>query len=341
MVGRALLALRRIYQKILSALRQFLFPKTVRNVLFFRNFISFQGGHLKVWNYYQYLNKLSAYTPKIFFSKKSVWDRNPWLGNCVPEKEWRPNSADILFLAGVDWVRLEGIELDEKIPVINLIQGLRHADPSDRRFQYLSQKAIRICVSKEVADALKKTKQVNGPIYTVPNGIDLSLIQHVITATREGSNKQKDVLISGLKNHDFAKKIEARLREMGLFVETLYDGIPRKLYLEKIAEAKVSIFLPRTKEGFYLPAIESMALGTLVICPDCIGNRSFCKDNINCFMPKYEIEFIVEKTRLAMTMDNLKYAEMIKQGKQTSRHYSLAEEEQSFLEIMKKIDQIW
>ena len=35
---------------------------------------------------------------------------------------------------------------------------------------YLSERAIRICVSQEVADAISATGRANGPILTIPNG---------------------------------------------------------------------------------------------------------------------------------------------------------------------------
>ena len=43
-----------------------------------------------------------------------------------------------------------------------------------------------------------------------------------------------------------------------------------------MARARVTVLVPNPKEGFYLPALEAMALGTIVVCPDCVGNRSFC-----------------------------------------------------------------
>jgi glycosyltransferase involved in cell wall biosynthesis len=52
--------------------------------------------------------------------------------------------------------------------------------------------------------------------------------------------------------------------------------------LNWINQAKITVFLPyRDIEGFYMPALEGMALGTLVVCPDCIGNRSFCLPGYN------------------------------------------------------------
>ena len=36
----------------------------------------------------------------------------------------------------------------------------------------------------------------------------------------------------------------------------------------------MTLFLPNQREGVYIPGLEGMALGTLVVCPDCVGNRS-------------------------------------------------------------------
>ena len=49
-----------------------------------------------------------------------------------------------------------------------------------------------------------------------------------------------------------------------------------------MARARVTLYLPNRLEGFYIPALEGMALGTLVVCPDSVGNRSYCRDGENC-----------------------------------------------------------
>ena len=112
-----------------QVLSLFSLSKKKKIVLFYRNFQSFQGGHLKTWNYFSHLNDFDVFQPKIYFTSSSKWKENPWRGNCTPEKEWHPNSADILFLAGLDWSAVEKKDIDSEKPIINLIQHVRHADP--------------------------------------------------------------------------------------------------------------------------------------------------------------------------------------------------------------------
>lgn len=324
-----------MYKKIKSSIHKLFSPIDDRSVLFYRNFQGFQGGHLKTWNYYQHLNNFQGFTPRIYFSDNSVWDQNPWKDNCVPEKKWEPAKADILFLAGLDWGALDSTEADHDQPVINLVQAVRHADPEDIRYTYLSRRAIRICVSEEVSTALYKTKQVNGPIFTIPNGIDIGGI------SKASSAYEYDVFISGLKNRDMAKKIKLKLEEMNISVECVLSSLSRNLYLEKIAQAKVSLLLPAKAEGFYLPALESMATGTLTICPDCVGNRNYCKHGVNCYMPEYQFNSLIDSAVMALNMNSGEYDIMVREGLLTSEEHSLKKEENSFLEIMNNIDQIW
>ena len=305
--------------------------------MFFRNFISFKGGHLKVWDYYQHINSSPHFTSRVFFGKNSVWKDNPWKSNCTPEKEWNPNACDILFMEGVDWVRLNNITLDENIPVINLIQGFRHADPTDRRYQYLSRRAIRICVSKEVKTALELTGKVNGPIFTIPNGIDHNLIPKNI------KKKPIDIIISGIKNKDFALKLKDLFSLKGFSVVCLIEDVPRELYLKKLASAKVSVLLPEKEihEGFYLPALESMATKCITICPDCIGNRSFCIDKENCLIPQYEIKSIYKTTLKAIKMSKIKKDLIINEGIRTASSHSLEKEREKVIDILNNIDNLW
>ena len=75
-----------------------------------------------------------------------------------------PGRADILFLAGLDWRYLIDNGFDAlPNPRINLIQHVRHAHEGTELHGYLRQRAVRICVSEEVAQALYATGQVNGP----------------------------------------------------------------------------------------------------------------------------------------------------------------------------------
>ena len=51
----------------------------MKTVLFHRNYQRFQGGHLKVFHYFEHVRSSSSYNARIRFSSNSVWDAsNPW-----------------------------------------------------------------------------------------------------------------------------------------------------------------------------------------------------------------------------------------------------------------------
>jgi glycosyltransferase involved in cell wall biosynthesis len=105
----------------------------------------------------------------------------------------------------------------------------------------------------------------------------------------------------------------------------------------------MTVFLPNQKEGegFYLPALEGMAVGTLVICPDCIGNPSFCLSWYNCIRPDYRVESLLNAIQQALQYPRSKIREILTQGKQTANEHNLLKERQAFLEILDNIREIW
>lgn len=312
-----------------------------RHVLFYRDYQRFQGGHLKVWNYFNHLQSTNIYLPHIYFSPNSLEDAsNPW-NSSSKLTQWQPETADILFLAGLDWGAVLNhpayLARKDKLPVINLIQGLSHADPKDIKFNFLREKAIRICVSQQVADAIQATGQVNGPVFTIPNGIDLSSLPQVLDAAK----KNIDLLIIAIKKPQLGLDLEQQLKNKYATLKTISSLLPRAEFLSLLNQAKQVLCLPHVAEGFYLPALEAMALGAIVICPDCIGNRSFCLDQHTCLLPNYEIKDILQALDRANALTEQQRQMIIKNAKQQIQMHSLEQEAQQFLAIMRDLPSLW
>ncbi len=312
------------------------------NVLFNRRFLGFTGGHFKVWDYFNHVRYSGTHQPQIFFSKESVWDEsNPWSGlkgNVL--KEWDAKIADVLFMEGMDWhwLGVEGSDFDKALPIINLIQGVRHADPDNPRYAFLKNKAIRICVSPEVALCLTADGSVNGPVFTIPLGLDTALFPTPLPVNK----RDFSVLIIGNKNPSFAKELLRRLNECGIDAQASYDHLPRDVFLEKINHAAICVFLPiQEGEGFYMPALEAMVLETFVICPDCVGNRSFCLDGVNSLRPGYDMDEVVNAVLRACSLDEADRSRFRSAALKTTQDHALLKERFAFLQILENLDQIW
>ena len=77
----------------------------MRYVLFYRDVQRFNGGHLKVWDYYNHVCHAPGYAPLVHFSPRTVWDeQNLWRhlkdDAHVAGAGVRP---DVLFLSASDW----------------------------------------------------------------------------------------------------------------------------------------------------------------------------------------------------------------------------------------------
>jgi hypothetical protein len=151
-------------------------PSSKKQVLFYRDFQRFTGGDLKVWDYFNHVLSSPAHSARVRFTEDSAWSElNPWFHSrelVVPPAE--SVKPDVHFLSGVDWRQLDPAERAEsEIPIINLVQHVKHACPNDSlgRYRFLPHKAIRICVAPEVTRALESTERVRGPLFTITDAI--------------------------------------------------------------------------------------------------------------------------------------------------------------------------
>jgi hypothetical protein len=308
-------------------------------VMFYRDFRFLTGGHVKVWDYFEHVGASVGYSPRIRFSRSSVMDAtNPWSQS--PEAmARRGEKADVYFVAGLDWSALPADRRRRGVPVINLVQHVRHADPEDPRRKFLRNPAVRVCVSPEVTAALSATGEVRGPLLTIPNGIDLSGFDQSGSGPPAVS-KDLDLLISGIKQRDLARSIASEMSGAQTTL-VLTERLPRAEYLGLLARARVALLLPGRTEGFYLPALEAMALGALVVCPDCVGNRSFCVDMLTAWRPAYQRDEIIAATHRALVADDSRAAEMRAAAADMAQRHSLGAERTAFHAVLDRLPELW
>jgi hypothetical protein len=312
----------------------------VKEVLFYRTFKKYQGGHLKVWDYFLHVLSSPNHTARVRFSADSVWDeRNPW-------REMRsytigpdtPANPDMLFLDGRDWEKLSQEERERsRIPIVNLIQHVRHGFEDNPRYAFLRHRAIRICNSEETAESIRSTGRVNGPIFTIPYGLDVECFPNPIAF----DEKELDFLIVAIKQPKLGRRLGRLLWRPGRRNHVLVAPVLRKDFLDLMNRARVSVFLPHQTEGFYIPALEGMALDTLVVCPDCVGNRSFCLPGQNCFRPPLTTRAIRSAAEAARRLSPSETSSYLASARDTFARHDLERERRDFLAILDQVDQLW
>ena len=321
-----------------------------RQVWFHRTFMGLSGGHLKHSHYFDHVLRMQGFTPRISFSG-DTWNepvtrgrQRLWpAGVGVIAEQWEPGSRDVLFLAGVDWRYFfeSGLE-DLTNPRLNLIQHVRHAHRDTELYRYLGERAIRICVSEEVADAISATRRTNGPVLTIPNGIDVAPFESVGDGSpARFEDRRCPIVIIGYKSPELAQGLSERLDAQRIEHRLVSEFLARSAFLTLLGESRIAVCLPRSEEGFYLPALEAMALGCLVVTLDCIGNRGFCRHDENCLVAEHNADSLLGTVRKVLAMSVQERRRMHLRARDTAVEHSLEVERQRFRAILGDVDRLW
>ena len=294
------------------------------------------GGVLKLRHYFEHALSLFPQTTKIYMPEDTPWTPcnlfAPHRNSVIHNIDWQ--TVSVMVISGWGWERFVPGNFHAAPPfqVIYLVQSFNKFRPQDSRFSGFANPAIRICVSEPLSTKLQNLGIANGPVHTIPVGIDVDQLQ--ITG-EISAGRDTDVLIIGLKNPQIGKLIAEEAKPLGIRVRLLTELLSREDFLQQIAHARIVICLPAAIEGFYLPALEAMALDSLVIVPQVIGN-SYCIDGFNCIAPEYDVHGIIGAIKLAIGLSPSKSREMISNAKKTALEHNLQQERSAFQKILKE-----
>ena len=294
------------------------------------------GGTLKLRHYFEHALSLFPQKTNIYMPEETQWTLcnlfTPHQNRVIRNIDWE--TVSVMFISGWGWDKFIPAKFHARPPfqVIYLVQAFNKFRPQDSRFAGFANPAIRICVSEPLSTKLKSLGIANGPIHTIPAGIDVDELQ---TTGDISDSRDIDVLIVGLKNPQIGKLIVEECRTLSIRVRLLTELLPREDFLQQIAHARIVVCLPAAIKGFYLPALEAMAIGSLVIVPPVVGN-SYCVHGFNCIVPEYNVNEIIEAIKSALGLSLSKRKELIENAKTTAQKHSLSKERAAFHEILKK-----
>ena len=322
-----------------------------RKVWFHRVYARLRGGRVKHAHYFDHVRRLPGFAPRITFSgvpeneslareSRLLW---PAGAGGVLAENWEPEGRDVLFLAGLDWRYLNQLGPGTlPNPRINLIQHVRHAHECTELHRYLEEPAIRICVSQEVADAISATGRTRGPVLTIPNGSDVTPFEPAEEGSPEGFKARPTaVTIVGYKRPDLARQLAIRLDAEGVEHRLFTEFIDRGEFLDRLAGSRIAVCLPNVEEGFYLPALEAMASGCIVVTLDCVGNRGFCLHERSCLVAEQEPDSLYADTKRALAMLPPEQGRMHQQMRAMVARHSLETERARFHAVLGDVDRLW
>lgn len=308
----------------------------MRRMLFHRDYHGYTGGHGKVRDYLDHVQAHPDWCAAVYLSPSS--DRaagNPFLDAPGLTGPWLPQTADALLLGGMDWIALPEIPASPTPPVVNLVQHVRHADPALPLRGFLSRRAVRVCVSTAVADAIAATGEVNGPVRVIPAAVDGAML-----AALGARTAGRGVFIDAVKQPSLGRAVADELARSGVPAHLHVDRLPRADYLAAMAAAAVVVALPDPLEGFYLPGLEALALGRALVQYDCVGSRDYLRDGDNALVPAREASAIAGAVS-QLHADAALHARLCAAARATAARFDLAGERAAVHALLDELDDLW
>ena len=208
-------------------------------------------------------NKLDEF----FLQSKPYVEKYGYL-NFVQYDEIQHQKFDYVFFSPPSHIsRAKQISLS-KAGIFNIVQNVRHANPywhEGRAYRNLKEKEIsRITITAGVHNAIRKLCS-NMPFY-VPHGFDSEFFQNRTANSTFHENRKVNIGYVDFKPVFFDdKKLSER-----------YDNInflkcPKNISWDKLKQFynSIDIFIstPLAEEGLYLPGLEAMSTGAIVLSP--------------------------------------------------------------------------
>lgn len=315
-----------------------------KKILFYQHFGKkgvVRGAHHKTFDFFHHIKSFVDFEPYIFFDEDSIWDADiPWfhLYKTMPTLKDLNFEPDILFLnSGKDWIRYsQNRKIEPQTPIVSPVNNFRATKPGHPSFNFLGRKAIRLCPSPELYEAVKNHPNTVGETVYMPNGVGIS-----DKALTFKNHKTIDVLIVGNKNPSLANQLVNEIKDQNLKVEVIDGWISKKDFQIKLAQSKISIHLPKQVEEHYIPGIEAMMLNSLVIIPDCIGNRSYSINQKTCVMASYDLAGFLTALQYVKSIPVNEFKDIVQCAKKSTHQYSIKIERESLYKALKLSDKMW
>jgi hypothetical protein len=172
--------------------------------------------------------------------------------------------------------------------IIHIVQNVRHVNPEwgdGYPVRLLTRPAARISINDIVGDVIRPWLDPRGLHEVIPLGHELGYFARERTAPLGEPVK---VAYTTWKS-DVGDRVRDLLADDRRFTfRAIGDMVSWAELRELYSWADVFLCTPYPEEGLYLPGIEAMANGCLVVSPDVGGNMAYCRPGENCLLVPYD-----------------------------------------------------
>lgn len=317
-----------------------------RKIFFLTPTFSPLGGIIKIFDYFNHAMSFGikpiVVCPKKYYFYRPLF-KNPQFNHIKPSKGISFIHPDQMEISKDDFVFFshppDYFILEKKLPddfprhqLIHLIQGVCHANPETNQgldVKVLSFSMSRIACLNSILDAIKPFTAPNDPMEMILLGHNTNFF----SKNRSGGLPEKiNVGYTTWKNK-FGDEVAGLMKKQSR--RFVFKSIRGKATWPKLRDfyhwTDVFLSTPDREEGIYLPGVEAMAAGSIVITPDAVGNRVYCQFGQNCVYAEWESteSYMDALTSLAETPSQ-EIDEMRSLGYKAIQPYSLTQEREMF-----------
>jgi Glycosyl transferases group 1 len=219
--------------------------------------------------------------------------------------------------------------------IIHIIQNVRHVTPSwlgGYPLRLLTRPAARISTNDIVSNRIRPWLDERAYHEVIPLGHDLGYFHRDRTA---GFSRPIRVAHTTWKS-DIGDRVEAALADSGFTFRAIRESVTWRELRSLYRWADIFLCAPNPEEGFYMPGLEAMESGCVVLTPDAGGNMAYCRPGENCVLVGYDdVHGYVEALRQIRTwqpseIDRIRYA-----GYGSTKPFDLAGERDAFIRYLK------
>lgn len=215
--------------------------------------------------------------------------------------------------------------------IIHLVQNVRHANPrwtDGYALRLLSRPMTRIMTNEVVLDACRPYLNQGSRTVVIDLGHDTAhfakdrkgaLPERLTVGYTTWKSEVGDAIAAALAGDD-----RVEFRAVRGYVD--WDEL-RDFY------RSIDVFLatPYAEEGFYMPGLEAMAAGAVVVSPDAGGNRSYMRFGDNAVFAELDnVDSYVAALRAVTTLSGNRLAAMRASAREAVGRHTLAGEARGF-----------
>lgn len=254
-------------------------------------------------------------------------------------------DPDLIFISlpreyRVAYQRLRADWSPERI--IHIIQGVRHVNTGwsgGQATRVLTRAAARISINKVVADTIEPWLDPRGLHRVINLGHDTAHFR----LHREGGlgDGQRPIRVAYTTwKSSVGDMVEHVLADDERFTfRAIREPVTWVELRELYQWADVFLSTPLASEGMYLPGLEAMAAGALVLTPDVGGNMSYCRPEENCLLVDFRspASYAAALNRLA-TMPVSEIERLRTAAYDVTREFDIDHEREGFAHFL---DELW